>query len=170
MSEGFSLINLGELSRPATVLIERVSDAVGGIAKPGQIKRVAKAEAEADVIRAQARIQISEIEERGLARLVHEEGQKQENIENITFKAIPNLAPDAKPEDVEKDWFAHFFDRCRLISDEEMQSLWSNMLAGQANKPGSFSKRTIEIVATLDKSDAALFTRACGHLTDSQSL
>lgn len=93
---GGALINLGnfgDLSKPATVLIEKVSDAVGGIAKPwGQIVRIARAEVAAETIRAQGRIQISEIEERALVRMVREEGKKQENIENITAKSIPNLS------------------------------------------------------------------------------
>ena len=38
------LINIDELSKPATVLIEKISDAVGGIFEPSQIVRVAKAE------------------------------------------------------------------------------------------------------------------------------
>ena len=52
MSDNFesSLINLGELSKPATVLIEKISEAVGGTFKPYQIVRVAKAEAQADRI------------------------------------------------------------------------------------------------------------------------
>jgi len=41
------LANLGELTKPASVLIEKISDAVGGVFKPYQIVRVAKAEAEA---------------------------------------------------------------------------------------------------------------------------
>lgn len=161
MSEGGALINLGDLSKPATVLIEKISDAVGGIAKPWQLKRVAKAEAEANLIRAQAKIEISDMEQRALIRMVHEEGRKQENIENITAKAIPHLSPESKPEQIERDWLTHFFDQSRLVSDHEMQSLWSNILAGQANNPGTFSKRTVDIVATLDKADAQLFTKFC---------
>ena len=159
-----ALINLGDLTKPATVLIERVSDAVGGIAKPGQIVRVAKAEAKAEVVRAEARMQITEMEERGLQRMVREEGKHQENIENITAKAIPHLSDDAKPEEVEDDWLTHFFDRSRLVSDEEMQSLWSNILAGQANRPGTFSKKTLDLVATFDKSDTELFTKLCSFV------
>jgi hypothetical protein len=34
MGGGGGLINLGELSRPAIVLIEKISDAIGGIFKP----------------------------------------------------------------------------------------------------------------------------------------
>jgi hypothetical protein len=159
-----NLGNLGDLSKPATVLIEKISDAVGGIAKPWQMVRTARAEVAAETIRAQGRIQISEIEERALIRMVSEEGKKQENIENITAKSIPNLSPDAKPENIQNDWLSHFFDRCRLISDEQMQSLWANILAGQANKPGSFSKRTIDLVATFDKSDAETFSKFCTYI------
>lgn len=161
MGEGGPLINLGDLSRPATVLIEKVSDAVGGIARPGQIRRVARAEAEAEIIRAEARIQITDMEKRALVRMVREEGQKQENIENITAQAIPHLNPDAKPEKIEKDWLTHFFDRCRLVSDQEMQSLWSRILASEANTPGNFSPRTIDLVAPFSKRDAQLFTNFC---------
>jgi hypothetical protein len=54
MSDNFesSLINLGELSKPATALVEKISEAVGGIFKPYQLVRVAKAEAQADRVRA----------------------------------------------------------------------------------------------------------------------
>ncbi|MFN4166265.1 MAG: DUF2806 domain-containing protein [Ferrovibrio sp.] len=156
-----ALINLGDLSKPATVLIEKISDAVGGIAKPWQIERVAKAEAHAEIIRAETKMQISELERRAVLRLIRDEAFKQENIESITAKAIPHLKEDAKPDKIEKDWLAHFFDRCKLISDAEMQSLWANILAKQANEPESFSKRTIELVASLDKSDAKAFSDLC---------
>jgi hypothetical protein len=102
MNDGKGLINLGDLSKPATVLIEKISDAVGGIAKPWQIKRVAHAEADALVIHANARVQVSEIEQRALGRMVREEGKKQENIENITAKAIPLLSKDSQPSNIEK--------------------------------------------------------------------
>ncbi len=158
---GNSLINLGDLSKPATVLIEKVSDAVGGIAKPWQIKRVADAEAKADLVRAQARIEISEIEERALQRMVREEGKRQDNIEQITSRSIPLLTSDSKPQDIEDDWISNFFDKGRIISNNEMQQIWGAMLAGEANKPGTFSRRTVDLVASLDKKDADLFTEFC---------
>ncbi len=158
------LASLGDLTKPATVLIEKISDAVGGLAKPWQTVRTAKAETKADIIRAEAKLAISEIEHRALIRMVREEGKKQENIENITVKALPNLSPESKPEGIEPDWLVHFFERGRLISDQKMQSLWANILAGEANKPGAFSKKTIELVAVLDKNDASLFTSFCSFV------
>jgi len=161
MDENTSLINIGELSRPATVLIEKISDAVGGIFKPYQIVRVAKAEAQADRIRAEGQIEISDLQRRAFHRFLNEEASKQKNIEEITQKALPLLKEESKPNEVEDDWITHFFDRCRLISNDEMQSLWSKVLAGEANAPGTYSKRTVNFLSGLDKSDADLFTKLC---------
>jgi hypothetical protein len=43
-----------------------------------------------------------------------------------------------------------------------MQLLWAKVLSGEANAPGSFSKRTVNFLASLDKADAQLFTSLCG--------
>ncbi len=162
MTEGKSIINLGDISKPATALIEKISDAIGGYFKPYQIKRVAKAEAEAEIIRAQAQIEITELQRRALTRFIAEEAKKQQNIETITQKTIPQLEDSSKPEEMEDDWIANFFDKCRIVSDEEMQVLWSKVLAGEANSPGTFSKRTVNFLGSLDKADAHLFTVLCG--------
>lgn len=161
MSNGNSIINFGDLSKPATVLIEKVSDALGGYFKPYQIKRIAKAEAEAEIIRAQAQIEVTDLQRRALGRFVIEEAKKQDNIEKITEKAIPQLGDTATPQDMEDDWVTNFFDKCRIISDEEMQSLWAKVLAGEANSPGKFSKRTVNFLGDLDKRDAELFAALC---------
>jgi len=162
MTENTSLVNIGELSKPATVLIEKISDAIGGIAKPWQIRRVAQAEAEADKIKALSQIDIDELQRRSLQRFVAEEAKKQINIEEITAKALPQVNDDAQPENIEDDWITNFFDKCRLISDEEMQNLWSKVLAGEANVPGTYSKRTVNFIGSLDKADAFLFQSLCG--------
>jgi hypothetical protein len=161
MSEEYSVIKLGDLSKPATVLIEKISEAVGGLFKPYQLVRVAKAEAEAERIRAESRIQITDLHRRAFHRFLEEEAKKQRNIEEITRQALPQLEDESQPEKVENDWIANFFDKCRLIADAEMQVLWSRVLAGEANAPGSYSKRTVNFLSSLDKSDAELFTKLC---------
>jgi hypothetical protein len=42
-----------------------------------------------------------------------------------------------------------------------MQDLWSRVLAGEANSPGSYSRRTVNFLADLDKWDAELFASLC---------
>ncbi|MGD9126236.1 MAG: DUF2806 domain-containing protein [Planctomycetia bacterium] len=161
MPEGNSMINLGELSKPATALIEKISDAVGGIFKPYQIKRIAKAEAEAQLIDTETQIQITDLHRRAMHRFVEEEAQKQGNIENITADSLPLLEDHSTPQNVDDDWITNFFDKCRIVSDREMQQLWSRVLANEANSPGTFSRRTVNLIADLDKQDAELFTNLC---------
>lgn len=161
MPDGTSLVNLGELSRPATVLVEKIADAIGGLARPWQTRRVAEAEAEAERIRAVTQIEITDLQRRALERFIAEEAKRQDNIESIVAGALPQLEEDAQPQDVEDDWITNFFDKCRLISDEEMRVLWSRVLAGEANSPGTYSKRTVNFLGSLDKSDAVLFRSLC---------
>lgn len=164
MPEGISnsLINLGELSKPADTLIKKISKAVGGIFKPYQIKRVAKAEAEAALIKAQTEIQITDLQRRAMHRFIEEEANRQKNIEDITAKALPQLNDKADPSKVEDDWIINFFDKCRIVSDDEMQELWSRVLAGESNSPGTYSKRTVNFLSDLDKGEAEMFTHLCG--------
>jgi Protein of unknown function (DUF2806) len=134
---------------------------LGGLYKPTQIRRIASAEAAADKIKAVAAIEINELQQRSVERFVLEEAKKQENIESITKKALPYLKEDADPTNIEDDWIVNVFDKCRLISDEQMQLLWAKILAGEANSPGSYSKNTIRILDSFDKSDAILFSSLC---------
>jgi hypothetical protein len=47
MTEGNPIINLGGLAKPVTVLIEKISNAVGILYEPKKIVKRAKADAEA---------------------------------------------------------------------------------------------------------------------------
>lgn len=164
MSEGTSIYPVGDLSKPADTLIKKISNAVGGIFKPYQIKRVAKAEAEAALIKAQTEIQVTDLHRRAMHRFVEEEANRQKNIEDITTKALPRLNDKADPSKVEDDWIVNFFDKCRIISDNEMQELWSRVLAGESNSPGTYSKRTVNFLSDLDKGEAEQFMRLCGFV------
>jgi len=64
---------------------------------------------------------------------------------------------------MDDDWIRYVFEKCKIVSDSEMQSLWSRLLAEESNRPNSFSRKTIDIVSTLDKSDAHSFTQFCTY-------
>lgn len=161
MADPSSLLNIGGLTQPVTTLIEKISAAIAGLYEPYQIVRVAHAEATVEKIRAEAQIEVTDLQRRAMLRFVAEEAKKQSNIETITRKALPDVTEQAKPEQLEDDWITNFFDKCRLISDDDMQILWARILAGEANSPGSFSKRAVNLLASLDKSDAVLFSKLC---------
>src|ERR1700730_6385222 len=131
-----NLINFGDLGRPATALIEKISDAVGGIFKPYQIIRVAKAESEANRIQAESQIQVTDLHRRAMHRFLEEE-PKQSNMEAIIKNALPLLEDKSAPQNVADDWITNFFDKSRIVSDRDMQQLWA------------FSKRTVNLLADL---------------------
>jgi hypothetical protein len=92
MSDGNNPLTIfGDLSRPATTLIEKVSDLSGGGLRPYEIRRVAKAQADAQKILAEADIEISDMQRRALSRMLAEEERSQRNIESVVQKALSDL-------------------------------------------------------------------------------
>ena len=85
----------------------------------------------------------------------------QHNIDSIVQKAAAELPPHAPAESPSEDWVVHFFEQCKHIGDEEMQSVWARILAGEIGQPGSFSMRTVATVKLMTKSDAEYFTALC---------
>ena len=124
MTTGNSLINLGDLSQPVTVLIEKISNAIGIIYEPTKIRRNAKAEADANrtIVLADLNLQ-SEVEHRAMQRMLVQETRKQNNIENIIQNTVEELLDDAQVENLDEDWLANFFDRCENISNKTMQTM-----------------------------------------------
>jgi hypothetical protein len=158
------ITNLTGFEKPASVLIEKISDAIGGLALPWQMRRVAKADAEVTLIKAEKQFKLTEVQQRGMERLVFDAATQQQNIEAIAYKAIELLSDTAKPEQLEQDWLRAFFDKSKNVSDTEMQDLWAKLLAQETNANKSVSKRTINLVEDFDKSDAFLFEVLCKTL------
>ena len=140
----------------------KISNAVGTFYEPRRIRKAAEAEAEAAITKAQAEIEITDLHRRAEQRRIEEDARYQKNMEDITAKAIRRLNENASPENMDNDWIANLFDKCRIVSDGEMQSLWARVLATEANTPGTLSKRTVNLLSDFDKSDAELFTKFCG--------
>ena len=71
-----ALVEFGKLAKPATVLIKKISDATGVLYEPTRIRRKAKAEADASKTKALIDLEIENIQNRALNRLVNEEIKK----------------------------------------------------------------------------------------------
>jgi hypothetical protein len=160
------VINLKHLEKPLTKLIESVSKAVGGYYKSIGIVRVAKAQAEANLILAHAKVEEQEIALRAAERLAFTEMRRQKNIDAIT-EAAPKYLPESVDEKpVSEDWMIQFFQQAQDVGEFEMQQLWAKILAGEVSKPGSFSRRTLERVRTMNKEEAEMFTNLCRTVWD----
>lgn len=174
-------IDVSKLSEPANTLIHRVSNAIGILHEPRQIREKAKAEADAKIIHANADAGAQDIAFRSSERIGYQKIRRQKNIEAITLGAVdvleqevarlegpdsPGMVQESTESRVEKgapddDWIHQFYNYCNDVSDKDMQVLWSKILAGEFQNHGSFSLRALNTVSMLAKEDAELFTKCC---------
>ena len=157
--------------KPIEKLIDVVSKTIGTIYEPRQIVRKAKAEAKAESIKAIEQAKTNAIIEgdtekaeyldRINNRLVNKETKRQKNIEDVVSTAVTFLEAekDVSNEPVNSDWATRFFDIVQDISDNEMQLLWGQILAGEIKRPQSYSLRTLEILRNMTKEEAELFRK-----------
>ena len=129
-----------------------------------------EADAEVAAIQAQTDIEIVDLRCRAEMRSAEQEVIHQSNMESIIAKVLPNLNTDASPEGMENDWVANFFEKCKIVSDEQMQEVWARILIGEANNPGSFSRKTVNLMADLGKGDAELFRTLCRFAWSSEGI
>ena len=83
------------------------------------------------------------------------------NLAHILWKASLQLVEEASPDLISDDWAANFSDKARTCSEPDVADLWAQLLAGEANKPGSYSRKTVNILADMSRGDAELFTNLC---------
>ena len=62
---------------------------------------------------------------------------------------------------IDDDWFNIFEKEGSQKSSEEVQHRFARVLAGEIEKPGSYSTRAVKILGELDQYAAALFKRLC---------
>jgi len=90
--------------------------------------------------------------------------EQQRNIESIAQGAVLALTENVSDEPVDKDWASYFFDQCRTVSNKDMQTLWSKILAGEITRPRTYSLRILNFIRTLSKEEAELFTKYCSYV------
>lgn len=59
------------------------------------------------------------------------------------------------------DWFIRYYEASGNISDKEMQILWAKILAGEIEKPSSYSLRTLDVLRNMSKEEAERFVKIC---------
>lgn len=178
------------LSEPAKLLIEKFSDMFGVLYEPTRVRRLAAANADATRIEAEAKVDalttqakgeiaVSDLHRRAFIRWAKAEARNQENLEAIESHAVDILESEKRGELAEgvppknppsDDWIAQFVDAAKATSDEQMRLLWAKLLAGEFATPGRFSKRTVNIIATLEPQDAADFAHLCRFTWEVDSL
>ena len=160
-ADKFNVVNFdGEITKPASVLLEKLSAGISEVYAP--IGKVRHAKADAKVARIEA--EKYELQKRAAHRVMGEYVREQENIDAVTVKTLERLSPDTTEETVrgmDEDKVVFMRNLFKMASDEKMQDLWASVLAGEAEHPGSFSKSTVALVGMMDQNDARMFADFC---------
>jgi hypothetical protein len=138
----------------------------------GKAKAIrAKADAEVNVVRALGHKAAEllpadpELQERTKQSFVSRLFRSQLNKEAIAKKVQQELC-DTPPtidagRQIDADWLDMYSRIAETKSNEEMQTYFARLLAGEIRKPGSFSPATIEVLSRLTPESANVFYRLC---------
>jgi len=155
-----ALIDLGtEVVKTAPALLDRLGPMLGILYKPIDIVRTAKAEAQAQIIRAEASEKVASIEQRAKFRLQYEAVREQQNLEGAVKESLKFLDENAQPDKLQEDWLTRWAEEVKMVSDPAVRTIWAKILAGEANQPGSYSLKGFECLRSLSKADAEAFQR-----------
>lgn len=172
-------------------LFKTVEKSIGGALKPSQIRRVASAEAraareqmlllaqtecDAALIKAgkkrltidgelQDRVVWEKLEWEQKAREI----EKEINIVKAVLMAEEELresSGEVPEREVDRDWASRWREYAGMISAEQLQQLWAQLLAGEVKSPGTFSLRTLEFVRNLSTEEATEIARLSTFVVD----
>lgn len=101
------------------------------------------------------------VSETAAQKEVAEKAIEEINISNTILKTEEvlihsNTTPDETP--LKRDWLTKWKNHAKDITDDDIQELWAKVLAGEVEKSGSYSLRTMELLSQLSKKDAELIS------------
>ena len=97
-----------------------------------------------------------------MVRTIVECAMRHANMEAVLDKATGYLDDgSANPAGIDADWLVNLLDKSGLVSDEAMQDWWARLLAGEANRPGAFSRQAVNALANMDTDLVRSFESFC---------
>lgn len=166
--------------QPAMKLLEMCGNAIGTVYEPRHMRKITDAEvykikqlgnaiSETDSLPitydngeiSMNTLNLEDFAKRAELRANYQLLREQNNIESVVGKAYQELldAPEVPSDPVDEDWTTRFFNIVKEINTEEMQYIWSKILAGEIINPGSFSMRTLETIRNMSQHEATIFQR-----------
>lgn len=108
---------------------------------------ILKSHARTAIKRAQVRTQVKE-------------ARQQKNIEAIFSLGVSYLSSEVQTERLDLDWLMRFIELAEQSYSPNMQDLWAKILAVELSTPGSFSVRSLTLLAKMSIKEAKMFYRA----------
>lgn len=79
------------------------------------------------------------------------------NCKTIFEEAKNKFEKSADVSKLDTDWTAMFFDKAKLVSKEDMQIIWSNILAQEVNTPGCINPSLLHTLSIMTYKQAEFF-------------
>lgn len=172
---------LSKVSAEGKEVVFRMMDTLdmclGGVGKFGQpILTILNAYADErdQIVRARAgekaEIAVRDEQIKALQRWSNVEFRRQKNLEKIVGEVDRYFGTAQQPEEgarieqtpeAAEDWVYRFIDYCKDVGAEDVQQVWSRILAGELEQPGSIPFRLMHTVSLMTKSDAEIFCDFC---------
>lgn len=89
----------------------------------------------------------------GYKTLVKQETRKKD----IADKAQAFLENSANPQEIELDWLEFFFEKAKLVTNNDMQLIWARLLAEEANMPGKIHLSLLQSISVMRYEQADFF-------------
>lgn len=107
-----------------------------------------------------SRAEFDHISNRAQARADAMAARHQENLETIAALAIERSDRVSSISQPEPDWLEQFLRLAEQTSNPRMQELWARVLLLETQQPGSFSVRTLRVLADLTPYETSVLKRA----------
>ena len=88
--------------------------------------------------------------------------KRQNNVRSVVEETAKLVeGKDVPDTPIDHDWTARFFNYIQDVSSDEMQELWTHILAGEVERPGGTSLKTLSILRDMNHDVARLFLKLC---------
>jgi len=91
--------------------------------------------------------------------------KRRANVMTIVAEAADHIGDDVSDDPVDADWVARFFTYAQDVSNEQLQDLWGRVLAGEVERPGFVSLRTLAMLRNMNKADSELLLKLAARVT-----
>jgi len=163
MGDKYSLIDLGNISEPAAGVvnnfIDKISNALGWMVSPKNIKPSIIEANKSIIEEISNRQDINPIERAAIISNYKKIVKEYENQVDIMRMAVEHLEPDFNPKKVNNDWITFFFDKVKDVTEDYMKEIWGRILAGEFNKPNTYTKQLLHILSIMDSKIATRFQK-----------
>ena len=95
-------------------------------------------------------------------RIKFQERKRQANIVSVVRGAASVLeGKEVDDHEPDPDWTAQFFNCVQDVSSEDMKKIWTKILAGEVERPGRTSIRTLDVLKNMSRKEAEIFDNFC---------